>query len=202
MADSYSSFERRFLGPVRGLVLRLYSPLVHVLALLGVSPNAVSCLGPLFGLLFVYCVQRNPRLSMLVWAASVMVDGVDGALARSTGRASDFGALVDQFADHTREVLIVVGLAAAGALLPLWGGLYPFVYTALNVTLFLANYYGTPVPLAVKSWVVLYPAIAVYLLGGPNYLDGAAAVSVALMASTVLYGLFLLSRKMGRAPVN
>ncbi|MBM4429666.1 MAG: CDP-alcohol phosphatidyltransferase family protein [Chloroflexi bacterium] len=200
-ADSYSSIERRFLAPARGLLARVYGPLVRALARLGVSPNMVSLLGPALGLVFVYTVRHHLRLSFLIWVPSMLVDGIDGALARYTGRASNFGALMDQVADHTRETLIVVGLTAAGALSPLWGSLYPFVYTATNVTLLLGNQYGVPAPFAVKSWMVLYPAIAVYLLWGRNCLDAAAAISILFMMITVLYGLVLLKRGMDEGAV-
>ena len=100
-ADSYSSVERCFLQPVRASLDRVHGPLVRLLASLGVSPNVVSLSGPAFGLLFIHTVRHNLRWSFLVWALSVGVDGVDGALARHTGCASDFGALIDQFADHT-----------------------------------------------------------------------------------------------------
>jgi phosphatidylglycerophosphate synthase len=161
-----------------------------------VPPNAVSLVAPVLGALFVYTVRRDLILSFFVWLPSLLVDGVDGALARYSGRASVFGALVDQVSDHTRETLIVVGLTSAGALSPLWGSLYPFVYTALNVVLFLGNYYQVPAPLAVKSWMVLYPAIAVYLLAGRNYLNWATPLSIAFMAATIVHGLLLLSRGM------
>jgi len=195
-ADSYSSLERRFLSPVRAFLSRLYSPLVRGLARLGVPPNAVSLVAPVLGALFIYTVRHDLTLSFFVWLPSMLVDGVDGALARYTGRASDFGALVDQVSDHTRETLIVVGLTSAGALSPLWGSLYPFVYTALNVVLFLGNHYRVPAPLAIKSWMVLYPAIAVYLLAGRNYLNCAAPLSIGFMAATIVHCLLLLSKGM------
>ena len=88
-ADSYSSIERRFLAPARGLLLRVHSPLVRLLARLHVSPHAVSLAGPLLGVLFVYMVRRDPRLSFFIWFFSLAVDGVDGALARYTGRAGE-----------------------------------------------------------------------------------------------------------------
>jgi phosphatidylglycerophosphate synthase len=197
-ADSYSSLERRFLKPVRDFLARLYSPLVRLLARYGVSPNAISLIAPVLGLVFVHTVRYNLRLSFFIWLPSMLVDGVDGALARYTGQASDFGALVDQVSDHTRETLIVAGLTATGALSPLWGSLYPFVYTALNVMLFLGNYYGAPAPLAIKSWMVLYPAITLYLLWGYNCLNWATPLSIALMAATIVHGLLLLSRGMER----
>jgi phosphatidylglycerophosphate synthase len=195
-ADSYSSIERRLLAPGRHFLQRLYLPLIRLLASAGVSPHAVSALGPLLGLVFVRVVRHNPRLSAVIWVLSIWVDGVDGTLARYSGRASDFGALVDQIADHTRETLVVVGLVAAGAISPFWGALYPFVYTSLNVTLFLANHHGAPVPVAVKSWMVLYPAILAYLLWDRNWLSEATAASVALMGATILHGLILLRPRM------
>ena len=194
--DSYSSVERRFLEPVRHLLAWACGPLVAALVRFGVAPNTVSLVGPLLGVLFVFTVRQSRLLGFVIWIPSMLVDGVDGALARHTGRASTYGALVDQFADHTREILVIAGLAASGALSPLWGSLYPFVYTALNVTLLMGNMCGAPVPVAVKSWLVLYPAIAVYLLGGRNYLNPAAALSVTLMALTIVHGLALLSRAM------
>jgi phosphatidylglycerophosphate synthase len=197
-ADSYSSIERRFLAPVRGLLSRVHSPLVRLLARLHVSPDSVSLAGPLLGVVFVFTVRHHPRLSFIIWFLSVAVDGVDGALARYIGRASDFGTLFDQVCDHARETLIVVGLAWSGALSPLWGSLYPFVYTTINVTLFLGNSYGSPAPLAIKSWMVLYPAILLYLLWGRNYLNLAAPLSIALMLFTIVHGLWLLSRAMDR----
>jgi phosphatidylglycerophosphate synthase len=194
--DSYSSLERRWLAPSRRLLLRLYLPLIRLLASHGVSANLVSIVGPILGLVFVWTVRSNLRLSVLVWLLSIWVDGVDGALARYTGSASAFGALVDQFADHTRETLIVVGLAASGALSPLWGSLYPFAYVALNVTLFLGNHYGAAVPIAFKSGMVLYPAILAYLLLDLNWLDLATFASIVLMSGTIIYGLRLLQPRM------
>jgi phosphatidylglycerophosphate synthase len=137
--DSYSSAERHFLTRGRDLLLRLYSPIIRMLARIEVPPNAVSLAAPLLGIAFVLTVRRNPRLAFLLWLPSMMVAGIDGALARYTGRASDSGALVDQVSDHTRETLAGVDLAGTGALSLFWGSLHPFVYTALNVSLFLCN---------------------------------------------------------------
>ena len=199
-ADSYSSLERRFLDPVHQLGLRVNLPIVRLLARLGMSPHAVSLSGPLFGLAFVLIVPHNPRLSFLVWVVSMWVDSLDGSLARYTGRASDFGALMDQVADHLREILIVAGLASAGAPHPWWGSLYPFVYSALNVILAVTNYYAVPIPLALKSWPLLYPVIALYLLWDINYLNYAVGVCVLLMSATILHGLCLLWRAMHSQP--
>jgi len=194
--DSYSALERRFLGPARGVLLRLIEPIVRLLALLRVSPVAVTLLGPALGLAFVFVVPRDPHLGFWIWLPSMLVDGIDGALARYTGKASDFGALLDQVCDHTREVLIVAGLARAGGLSPAWGSLYPFAYTALNVVLFLCNWHNVPLPFAVKSYWTLYPVIALYLWTGRNCLDAGAALSILFMTGAIVHGLLRLSSGM------
>ena len=51
-----------------------------------------------------------------MWAGGVVallagaLDMFDGALARATGRASDFGALLDSVADRVSELVVLFGL--------------------------------------------------------------------------------------------
>ena len=51
-----------------------------------------------------------------MWAGGVVMllagvlDLFDGALARATGRASDFGALLDSVADRVSELVVLLGL--------------------------------------------------------------------------------------------
>lgn len=198
-SDSYSALERRFLGPVRSILLRVYSPIVRFLAWARVTPNTVSASGPALGVLFVLTVPRSPRLAFLIWVLSVVVDGFDGTLARYTGRASSFGAFVDQVCDHVRETLTVAGLVAVGAIPPFWGSVYPLVYTALNLVLYMCNQHQVPLPVAVKSWLVLYPAIALFLLTGRSYLNIATPLCVLVMAVVVVQGLIALKPAMDHA---
>lgn len=198
-SDSYSAVERRFLRPVRGFLLRVYSPIARFLAWARVTPNMVSASGPALGLLFVLTVGRSRRLALLVWVLSVAVDGFDGALARYTNSSSSFGAFFDQVCDHVRETLNVAGLVAIGTISPFWGSLYPLVYTALNLVLYLCNQHQVPLPIAVKSWLLLYPAIVVFLLCGRNYLNLAAPLCVVVMAVVVVQGLIALKPAMDRA---
>ena len=111
-------------------------------------------------------------------------------------RASDSGALMEQVADHLREIMILAGLASAGALHPLGVSLYPNVYTALNLILFITNYCDVPIPLALNSWPLLYPVIALYLLWNVNYLDYSVGLCVLLTSATMAHGLCLLSPAM------
>lgn len=197
MCDSYSSFERRFLNQGRWLVHTLLKPAVFLLAALHVPPNTVSLAQVGVGVIIVFTVTPYPRLTFLLFLLALFLDGLDGALARHIGRTSRFGALLDQFCDHVREVLVIAALARAGALSPLPAVLYAITYPALNLTLFLCNHYQVPLPLALKSYLVVYPALFAYLWFGVNWLDGAVSLSIGLMGLVIVQGLFHLRRGMG-----
>ncbi len=193
-ADSYSAFERRFLGRFRAGLLRAVRPVVALLARLGVPPNLVSASQVPGGFVVLALVPDHPRLAFLLFVALLLLDGLDGALARATGKASPFGALVDQYSDHIREVTVVAGMAVWGAPAVLPAVLYGLIYTGLNFTVYLANAHGAPVPWAVKSYLIVYPALFLYLWFGLDLLTPAVVLSEALMLVVIAIGLRNLSR--------
>ncbi|MBI4498853.1 MAG: CDP-alcohol phosphatidyltransferase family protein [Chloroflexi bacterium] len=195
-ADSYSAFERKFIGPFRQMLLRVARPLVVVLARLGVHPHVLSGSQIPAGFAVLALVPEHPRLAFLLFLGTLFLDGIDGALARATGKASAFGALVDQYCDHIREITVVGGMAVFGALAVLPAVLYGLIYTGLNLTLYLANAYGAPAPWAIKSYLVVYPALFLYLWLGLNLLTPAVVLSEALMLVAVGLGLRNLWRVM------
>lgn len=193
-ADSYSAFERRFIGPFRRRMARVTRPLVLVLARLGVHPNVLSISQVPLGFVVLALVPSYPRLAFLLFLATLLIDGLDGAVARETGRVSRFGALLDQYCDHVREITVVAGMALWGALAVLPAVLYGVVYVGLNLTVYLANAHQAPVPWAVKSYVVVYPALFAYLWFGLDVLTPAVVLSELLMLAVILIGLRNLAR--------
>jgi len=197
--DSYSSLERKILAPARGLLRAVYSPLVRVLAALRVSPNAVSFSQVILAAVIVVLMPTHPRVAFFLFVAAIALDGVDGALARATNRATRFGALFDQYCDHAREVIVVAGLALHGALNPFLAGIYGVTYPGFNLTLYLCNSYRVPLPFAVKSYLVVYPALFAYLWFGANVLDAAVALSIMLMGLVITLGLIRLKSAMDQS---
>lgn len=191
-SDSYSAAERRILGPARGILGAIYGPIAQVLARLGVPPNAVSLSQIAVGVAVVLLIPTEPRIALVLFIAALAIDGIDGALARATGRVTKFGAMLDQYADHIREVLVIAGLAAHGALHPFLAVMYGVAYPGVNLTLYLCNLHRVAMPLAVKTYLTFYPAMAVYLWSGVNYLDWAGVLAVGTMGLVVAQGLWRL----------
>ena len=190
--DSYSSAERHILGPARGILGAIYGPIAQVLARIGVSPNAVSLSQILVGVAVVVLIPTQPRVALVLFVIALALDGIDGALARATGRVTKFGAMLDQYADHIREVMVVGGLAAHGVLHPLLATMYGVAYPGVNLTLYLCNTYRVPMPLAIKTYMTFYPAMALYLWTGVDLLDWAGLLAVGTMGLLVAQGLWRL----------
>ena len=199
MNDSYSSLERKLLAPARRVLRAIFAPIVRVLAALRVPPNAVSFAQVILGAVVVALMPTQPRVAFVLFVVAIALDGVDGALARATNRATKFGALFDQYCDHVREVTVVAGLAWHSALNPFLAGIYGVTYPAFNLTLYLCNHYRAPLPFAIKSYLVVYPALFAYLWFGVNFLDAAVTLSITLMILAIAIGLGRLSRAMDQS---
>lgn len=90
---------------------RITEPIVSVLARAGVSPNHLTLLGFLGNVGAGALAARGEFLAagvlVLVFSA---LDLLDGALARSTGQASPFGAIFDSVLDRLSEAAVLGGL--------------------------------------------------------------------------------------------
>ena len=97
---------------LRGAVRSYFEePGARLFRALGFSPNAITVLG------FAVCVVSAYLVGSgwLVWGGVVFLTGgildlFDGALARLTGQASPFGALLDSVFDRLGEAALFVGL--------------------------------------------------------------------------------------------
>lgn len=101
------AFRRR----LASLSQRLQEPLVRFLARTGVTPNQIT----LLGLLLSVAAAALAAGGWFLWAGITLavgsaLDMVDGMLARSTGKASSQGALLDSVADRLGEAAVLLGL--------------------------------------------------------------------------------------------
>jgi CDP-diacylglycerol--serine O-phosphatidyltransferase len=100
-----------FIHPLAGL-------LVPIFARLGITPNAVSIMGMLFGILASFAYYRYAELRfaiagfilMLAWH---VMDGADGQLARFTKSYSYFGKMLDGISDNVTFLAIYTALAVS-----------------------------------------------------------------------------------------
>jgi phosphatidylglycerophosphate synthase len=95
---------------------RIFKPVVVGIAKLfnkvGTHPNHITIL--MFAISVITCVQII--LTDYFWIFGILVfltgilDGVDGALARISGKSTNFGAFFDSTIDRISEILLYLGL--------------------------------------------------------------------------------------------
>jgi CDP-diacylglycerol---glycerol-3-phosphate 3-phosphatidyltransferase len=86
-------------------------PIVDGLARAGVTPNMLTVAGVAGNLVAAVLAARGEFVpaGLLVLAASSL-DMLDGALARATGKATDFGSVFDSVMDRVSEAAVLFGL--------------------------------------------------------------------------------------------
>ncbi len=91
---------------------RVIDPIVAVLARAGVSPNHLTLLGFAGNLGAAVLAARGEFLAAgIVTLIFSAIDLLDGALARGTGRATAFGAVLDSTLDRLSEAAVLAGVA-------------------------------------------------------------------------------------------
>ena len=97
---------------IRSLSARwLEQPGARALDRLGVTPNVATLLGLALSIVSAFLVATGAlALGGVVLLASGVLDMMDGALARLTGRASRGGALLDSVADRLAEAAVLLGM--------------------------------------------------------------------------------------------
>lgn len=111
------------LGHLRSTVAPLKRMLATPLARAGLHPNAVTLAAIPLALAAAWLVlEGRPLLALLPAVPAVLLDFVDGEVARLQGRVSPFGDLLEAVVDRVVEGLLLAALAvefplaAAGAL--------------------------------------------------------------------------------------
>ncbi len=116
---------RRFLT----LTYRLARPLARR----GMSPTSVTLAGIWLAALVPVAAMRLPLLAAGICVVSSVVDGVDGAVAGLTGRATRSGFVLDSVVDRLAEAAFFVALVATGAdawaAAAAWAGVVMLEYT-------------------------------------------------------------------------
>jgi phosphatidylglycerophosphate synthase len=98
-------------GIVKGWLSISFS-VSKALAKMRVTPNALTILGLVFGILLY--MNSSAIWAPLILVISLICDGVDGSLAIITRQSSKWGALLDSVVDRLTEVFWVFALYSLG----------------------------------------------------------------------------------------
>lgn len=152
----FSDRERPSVRKFEAYRTGLFAPLCAALANHGISPDMVS----LFGLAFLVpaagLFESHPGLVILSLVLYVLMDGIDGSLARLTGKCSQAGALLDIVCDQAGMVVVTALYAHHGYLDGGLGCWYVAAYLAMIALSVFQNRLGVAMQTIFRSKYYLY----------------------------------------------
>jgi CDP-diacylglycerol--glycerol-3-phosphate 3-phosphatidyltransferase len=91
--------------------MRMLGPLVRLLTKWGVNPNALTLAGVLITFFATIAFfLKSPRIGGFLVLLGGLCDAIDGSLARNSGKATRFGALLDSSVDRYAEFAMLFGI--------------------------------------------------------------------------------------------
>lgn len=157
-------------------------PLLNRMAAAGVTPNHLTLASLLAGVAFCPLFLWRPPAAFAFLLVHVLLDGLDGPLARHTGAASNRGSFADTLSDQIVVVLSALTLIHTGDIGIISGGLYIFLYTMVVVFAMVRNALAIP-----YSWLVR-PRYVVFVW---------MAIEVSILPGTINYVLWVCSILLG-----
>lgn len=86
-------------------------PAADAIARSGISPNALTVIGAAAHVVVAWLLAGGHLFAAaLLLLLTSGIDGIDGTVARRTGRVSPYGAFLDSSLDRVSEILVYLGL--------------------------------------------------------------------------------------------
>jgi phosphatidylglycerophosphate synthase len=137
--------------------------------------------------------QQIAIASVFVWL-HVILDALDGPIARTTGTAGPAGAFTDMCVDHSGMLITTCILTAAGLVNPTAAVAYVSSYTvAVAFTIWL-NMIGHPFKLVIRTKYLLYALVTAYGLFAANFFDQAVVLFCVIHVIFAIAGFCKLRR--------
>jgi phosphatidylglycerophosphate synthase len=172
------------------LVAVVFPPLVR----LGLVPDTISYIGICLLVGVILYFVRDPQIAVLFLAGHVVCDGLDGAYARYTGKASQSGAFTDLVCDQLGMIVVAVLAVFHHLVGPLLGAVYVILYLIVVVFGVIINFMGLGTRITITSKYFLYSVFAVWAFAEVNLIPPMMWVFSAIMAIEVIIGYLRLKR--------
>ena len=195
-ADCYSVGERKarvWTQQVRG---RWLKPLLKVLAACQITPDHLTLLSLACGLAFcpLYFFQYLPA-AFAALVLHILLDGLDGPLARHTGVASRKGSFADSMSDQTVIVATTITLMISHTIDVAAGGTYIFLYTVVVLFAMIRNALEIPYSWLVRPRFIVYAWLLVEAYWWTGSLDFVLWGFNGLLAIKLLTGFVHIRRR-------
>lgn len=193
----YSGGEAVFMAWSQGLRAILLEPLLRSLAWAHVSANHITIASLLCGLAFVPAFEWfAPWQAFVLLFFHVLLDGLDGPLARFRGTASDRGSFTDTMVDQVVVSVVMIEMIHSGNA-GLWpGSLYITLYLLVVTFAFIRNALKEPYSWLLRPRFIVFIWLIVEIYVWPGTLDRVLWGAVVVLALKSATGFWVIRRRM------
>ena len=184
----FSSKEEKHQERLRGIRDNILRVFLKPLIWLHVSPNMLTFVSFISLGGFFYFFIDNPLFSIIFLFAHVLLDGVDGSLARATGKSSHAGSFLDMLNDHTGMVIVVGTVMYYSMLNSLLGLTYVYTYSLLVIFILYQNSLGVPPRVVFRSKYFFYMLYMLWALSGINIFNETTAIFILITLISLVVG--------------
>jgi phosphatidylglycerophosphate synthase len=163
-ADCYSSGERAGMVRFQHLRARLLDPLLQLLSRMKITANHVTLFSLVVGLGFCAVWWQSPQWALLCLLLHVLLDGLDGPVARHQGKASAKGSFTDSMADQLVVTASMIVLMVDQYVSILAAAIYIFTYSMVVAFAMVRNALEKPYSWVARPRFVIYIWLALDLL--------------------------------------
>ncbi|RJQ33664.1 hypothetical protein C4566_03165 [Candidatus Parcubacteria bacterium] len=188
--NDYSQTEQSYYNKVRDWRDGIFLPVARFFNRIGVSANQLSFFGLLVLAGFVYYIVDRPYLASIFLLLHLLLDGIDGTVARVNKKDDMSGAVVDTVVDHTGIFIVVLSLGFFGLIDSNIGLVYIYFYTVMVFLVIVRYLLKIPVRLVVRSKALVYGFYILWAFTGINYLNVALLIFSILLIWVTLVSFF------------
>ena len=186
--DCYAKGERAWMAWTQRLRGAILGPFLQLCGRAHVSPDHITFVSLLCGLAFWPLWFLSAPLALGALALHVLLDGIDGPLARHLGVASRRGSFTDTLSDQAVVTTTTIALMTAGDLGIVPGALYIYVYAVVVAFAMVRNSLEIPYAWLLRPRFLIYVWIAIETTWQTGLLDPLVWGCSALLALKMLSG--------------
>ena len=196
-ADCYSSGERAGMVRFQQLRARFLNPLLRLLTRIKITANHVTLFSLIIGLAFCSVWWQSPQWALLCLLLHVLLDGLDGPLARHQAKDSAKGSFTDSMADQLVVTASMIILMVDQYVSIIAAAIYIFTYAMVVAFAMVRNALEKPYSWVARPRFVIYIWLALDLLiltpaGQPNTFEYVVWICNALLAYKMATGFFAI----------
>ncbi len=174
----FQAFKDRLLGT---FAQYLHSKDIH--------PNTLSIIGALAAVLVPVSIEIGVILPVLLIIIHLLLDGIDGILARTCGLKSVSGSIIDSVCDHIGIIFISLAISIAFPDYRLITIIFVIAYTLLVLLAYAMSFLKSPFKYIIRPRLYVYIAFMADLLFGGRTAFAVLTVSAILLAIQVILGI-------------